>query len=163
MGRFSKYIELEKKLEKKYPGQKENEVRLRTEDFKEGKLTSEGFLRLKQQCEYISYSDDIEIIVPPEYAADLRNRLEYMAAAELAKIKKDRKYTSIVALFLLGIGVIWYGIAFLFPVDLGKEITVIITWVFMWAGVEKWFFERHKLREKRFDLLQILSAKIKEK
>lgn len=163
MGRFREYIEIEKKLEKKYSKQKENEVRLSAEDFKDGKLSSEGFFRLKQQCEYIPYSDDIEIIIPLKHAEGFRNKLEYMAAAELSKIKKDKKYATILSFILLLVGAFWYSVSYLFPVDLGREISVIITWVFIWAGVEKWFFERHQLREKRFNLLQILSAKVREK
>jgi hypothetical protein len=41
-----------------------------------------------------------------------------------------------------------------------QNIVVIVSWVFVWAAVEKWFFDRGNLKEKRMSLLQILSAKI---
>ena len=162
MGRVKQFIEIEKKLELKYSGVKENEVQLRAEDFNDGKLSSAGYLHLKQQCEYIPYSDQIEIIIPRDAAIGFRANLEQMAAAELVKIKKDKKHTSLMALFLLALGIAWYVVGYvLVPSAIVREVTIIATWVFVWSAVEKWFFERNKLQDRRFSLLQILAARVK--
>ena len=162
MGKIKNFIELEKTLELKYSGVKENEVHLGGEDFKDGKLSSSGYLRLKQQCEYIPYSDQIEIIIPRETAIGFRANLEQMAAAEISKIKKDRKRASYSSLFMLSLGILWYMVSYFFiPSKIVKDITIIVTWVFVWAAVEKWFFERGKLQDRRFSLLQILAARVK--
>jgi len=157
------YAELEKTLEQKYKANRENEAVLSKEDFKDGKLTVFGYDRLKQQCDYIPYSEDIEIKIPKEYETGFKATLESMGANELSRIKKDRRETKITALALLFAGILFVvlgDILEFFRSGAFQNIIVIASWVFVWAAVEKLFFDRRVLKEKRQSLLQILSAKI---
>jgi len=158
-----RYRELEKALKEKYKNIRENEVTLDGDDFKKGKLTIEGYERLKNQCDYIPYSEEIEIIVPCEHEKGFRESLEFMAVHELSRIRQDRRDARVAAMVLMLGGIV----TFLFGVllehagrGLFEYIFVIASWVFVWAAVEKWFFDRKELHEKRRSLLQILSAKI---
>ena len=163
MSKQKQYDDLEKALEQKYKTNRENEVVLSKEDFKDGKLTVFGYDHLKQQCDYIPYSEDIEIKIPREYGAGFKYALEYMGANELSRIKKDRRETKLTALGLLFTGILLVMLGNILEVFRGnffQSIIVIVSWVFVWAAVEKWFFDRKDLKEKRRSLLQILSAKI---
>jgi hypothetical protein len=88
MSKRKQYNALEKALEQKYRAKRENEAVLSHEDFKDGKLTVFGYNHLKQQCDYIPYSEDIEIKIPKEYESGFRDTLESMGASELSRIKK---------------------------------------------------------------------------
>jgi len=86
-----------------------------------------------------------------------------MGASELSRIRKDRRETKIVALMLLFTGILFVILGNVLEVFQGsffQNIVVIVSWVFVWAAVEKGFFDRRDLVEKRVSLLQILSAKI---
>lgn len=50
------FKQLEKLLHEKFINIKENEVILRDDDFKDGKLTKDGYLNLKLQSDYIPIS-----------------------------------------------------------------------------------------------------------
>jgi len=157
------YNELEKVLEQKYKTCRENEAVLSKDDFKDGKLTVFGYYHLKQQCDYISYREDIEIKIPKEFEAGFKDTLQSMGATELSRIRKDRRDTKITALMLLFTGILFVilgNVLEFFQGNAFQNVVVIISWVFVWAAVEKWFFDRRALKEKRQSLLQILSAKI---
>lgn len=167
MSERQQYNELEKNLiQKLNSNQKNNEAVLRSDDFNDGQLSVSGYDHLKQLCDYIPYSEKIEIKIPKEYEAGFKDTLDYMGAIELSNIKKDRRATRLTALLLL-LGGIWCFIIgsilehreLLMGIIFGN-ITIIISWVFVWAAVEKWFFDTKELRQKRKSLLQILSAKI---
>ena len=163
MSKRKQYNELEKALEQKYKAKRENEAVLSKEDFKDGKLTVFGYNHLKQQCDYIPFSEDIEIKIPKEYETGFKSTLESMGASELSRIRKDRRETKIVALMLLFTGILFVILGNVLEVFQGsffQNIVVIVSWVFVWAAVEKGFFDRRDLVEKRVSLLQILSAKI---
>jgi len=163
MSKQKQYDKLEKALEQKYKINRENEAVLSKEDFKDGKLSVFGYNHLKQQCDYIPYSADIEIKIPKECEAGFKYTLESMGANELSRIKKDRRDTQITSLSLLFTGILFVALGNILEVFRGnffQNIIVIISWVFVWAAVEKWFFDRRDLKEKRKSLLQILSAKI---
>jgi hypothetical protein len=163
MSKRKQYDEIEKVLEQKYKTKRENEAILSKDDFKDGKLSVVGYNHLKQQCDYIPYSEDIEIKIPKEYETNFKVTLESMGAVELSRIKKDRRDTRITALMLLFVGILFIifgNVLELFQGKYFQSIVVIISWVFIWAAVEKWFFDRRALKEKRLSLLQILSAKI---
>ena len=158
-----RYRDLEKSLSKKYKARRENEAVLTADDFQNGKLTVSGYERLKQQCDYISYREDIEIKIPKSCESGFKETLEGMGAAELSRIRKDRRDAKILSavLLLAGIGFLLLGnfIEF-FSGGIFQSIVVIVSWVFVWAAVEKWFFDRRRLTDKRLSLLQILLAKI---
>lgn len=158
------YRELERSLEQRFRKEKENEVSLDREDFKDGKLTYFGFSRLKQQCEHISIREEIEITAPEEYADGLRDTLERMGAAELSLLKKERSATAAKSLALFLGGVFFIMMGFLFETwdvpGIFRQIIAIASWVFVWAAVEKFFFDRTRLQAGRLRLLQILSARI---
>ncbi|MCL2862308.1 MAG: hypothetical protein FWE22_07865 [Firmicutes bacterium] len=164
------YKDLENRLIEKFEQTDENEVVLEDDDFKDGRLTIFGYEKLKQQCDYIPYSEKIEIKIPKKNEKGFKERLEYLGALELIKIKKDRREVRKTALLLLLVGVVTFVIGSIVELfasvtnrvlaDILFYIIIIISWVFVWAAVEKWFFDRRDLREKRKSLLQILSSNI---
>lgn len=163
MSKLQKFLKIEKELEQKFEAKRESEVVLDKEDFKGAELTAEGYFKLKQQCDYIDYKEDIEIKIPLADGEGFREQLEHKASGELKRIKKDKRRGLLVALILLAVGAFWYGlryIAQLQSVEILSEITLVATWVFIWAAVDKCFFGRRKLTDKRMSLLHILSAKI---
>jgi len=162
MRKRRQYVALEKQLLKHKEGQ-ENEIMLEDADFKDGKLSWQGYSRLKDECEYVDYAEDIEIKIPQAYVDGFKICLENMAINELSKIKKDKLETRIKALVLfffgaviLTIGLVWVNEEWI----VRQEFTLIISWVFVWAAAEKAFFDRKDLQNRRFNLLHILSARI---
>lgn len=161
MSRRKELLAVEKILEQKFKNQRENEVVLGKEDFRDGKLSSGGYYRLKQQCEYTNFHESLEIIVPKEYSQDFKDTLERMAASELLRIKKDKGKLQITALVCLLIGALWFALGNAFSsTNMVKEVTIVATWVFVWTAVEKLFFDQGSLGSKKLRLLQILTAKI---
>jgi len=163
MSKQRQYRELEKRLEQKYKEVKENEVSLAADYFKDGKLTIYGYDSLKHQCDYIPYSEEIIIKIPNGFEKNFKDSLEFMAANELFRIKKDRSEARITSLLLLLSGILFLALGFIFEHqqrELFWNIVIIVSWVFIWAATEKWFFDRKDLREKRKSILQILTAKI---
>jgi len=141
-----------------------NEVSLNNADFDNGKLSLSGYIRLKKQCEYIRYNSDVEIKMPQEYAENFKDTFECFVANELLYIKKKRRNAKIIALTLLMVGVLWYLVRHFFISSIiAQEITLVATWVFVWAAVEKLFFDQNILIKRRRRLFQLLSAKIIEK
>ena len=167
-----KYRQLEKSLEHKFGDRHEREVSLTKEYFEEGKLSLMGYYDLKRQTEYIHYEEDIEIKVPREYSAGFKDTLDYMGKVELSHIKHDARALRISASALLAIGVLIYVAVFFlfisgFVFSASDKSSVffnglftIASWVFAWAGIERLVFGQRKLREDRFNLLQLLAAKV---
>ena len=159
--KIRQYRKMEKALEQKYKGSRDNKAALDKTDFINGILSVSGYTWLKQQCEYMSYGNDIEIEVPKEYAEGFKNRLECLVANELSYIKKDRRNIQITASILLAIGILWYFVRYYFAHTIVvHEITLVATWVFVWAAVEKLFFDQNTLANRRHRLLQLLLSKI---
>jgi len=161
MRKRKQYIALEKQLLNKHKEAKQNEVVLEDADFKDGKLSWQGYNRLKDECEYVDYAEDIEIKVPQKYRDGFDSCLESMAINELSKIRKDKIETRIKALSLFFLGGVVLTIGLLVIVHIVRqEFALIISWVLIWAAAEKTFFDRRDLQNKRFNLLHILSARI---
>lgn len=152
---------LEKSLHEMFEDIKDNEVILRHDDFKDGKLTKSGYLSLKLQSDYVPITDKLEIKIPKEYAHGFKSTLQYVATKELIRIKKDRKSTNLHALIFFIIGIILLTLPTLidfFKEPIINEIILIVSWVFVWASVEKKFFEMNHLNNKRQNILHILSS-----
>jgi len=161
VNRWKEFKGIEKNLFQKNKDKRENEIVLSNADFKDGKLSMWGYTKLKDECEYIDYHEDVEIIVPKEYVGGFRDTLEGMAANELAHIKKEKRETQIRALIFLIIGMALFAIGqFVHYVTVAYELTTIITWVFIWTAVEKFFFDHGKLQERRSNILQILAGEV---
>jgi len=163
MFKRKQFLEIEKQLLNKEKEKRENEVVLEEADFKDGKLSWAGYSRLKNECEYIEYSEDIEIRIPENYDKDFAGCLKEMAASELSKIKKDRLETRIKAAVLFFIGLVVLAIGLIRIDDeriVWQEFTLIISWVFVWAAAEKAFFDRRDLQNSRYNILHILTATI---
>ena len=159
------YLKLEKRLKDRYKNIRENELVLAPDDFKKGHLRNSGFVKLKEECWYIPYGERVIVNVPEDIAIDLKADFGFFAVRALSKIKNDRKsalFQSIM-LFLVGIIILafltllWdavYEIIFLL------ELITILSWVFVWSGVGKWFIDQRDMQDKRFTILQLLSADI---
>jgi len=158
------YLELEERLEKKFKNVRENELILTKDDFKDGKLRSSSFTKLKDECWYIPYEDDVEIKLPKRFEAGFRDSLEFFSTREISKVKKDRNEDRVQAVILFLTGIAILAVAFVaylaWDVMIVTELFTIISWVFIWAAVTKWFIDRRELRDQRFTLLQMLSARI---
>jgi len=158
--KIKRFKVIEKNLLQKIKEKRENEVVLYTSDFRDGKLSYAGYNRLKQECEYIDYSENIEIIVPKEYIDGFRETLEIFIANEAAHFKKDIREIHFYSVLFLFVGVLWFILGSIFTIPVLKEVTIIATWVFVWTALEKWFFEGNRLRKRKFNLYQILLAKL---
>ncbi|MFA5560896.1 MAG: hypothetical protein WC964_03890 [Acholeplasmataceae bacterium] len=163
MSRKKEFNELETKLRKKFVNIKENEVILREEDFEDGKLTKAGYVSLKLQSFYVPTHEFLEVKIPANYINGFKEQLEYVATKELIRIKADRKQANTMALILFLVGGSLLALpAFLlfFRTKVINEVIIITSWVFVWASIEKKFFETASLKGKRENILHILSSKI---
>lgn len=163
MSKEKLFKDIEKKLNKKFINLKENEVILREDDFEDGKLTKSGYISLKQQSDYISVHEDIEIRIPKSYLPNFKEQLEYMATKELIRIRKDIRDSNwsaaiffLTGLFLLSL----QGFTEFFNIKIINDIIIIISWVFIWASIEKRFFDLPKLKGRRINILHILSSNV---
>ena len=141
----------------------DNEVSLCEEDFKDGKLSIFGYDHLKQLCEYVPHNEEILIKIPGEYEPNFESKLRFMGATDLRHIRQDRHKARMTAVPLLLIGIVFFVIGIFFEIfqrGLFQGIFTIISWVFVWAAVEKWFFDTKALSNQRKKLLQVLSSKI---
>jgi hypothetical protein len=161
MRRINQFRKIEKELRQKHGGCCANTVVMNDDDFKNGQLTAGGYCRLKQDCEYIRYSDDIEIIVPTQREEAFKYCLENMAAAELCQIRTDRREMMFASFLILATGILWFTLSQIFSDQrVLHEILMVATWCFTWTALAKWFFDRAKLRNRKYSLLHILTAKI---
>lgn len=151
----------EKRLKLKFVNLKHSEIVLREEDFEDGKLTKSGYLSLKQQSDYIPTTETIEIRMPKAYIKDFKETLEYVGTKELTRIKTDIRDANIFALIFFSVGLLLISLqAFIefFNTKIINDILIIVSWVFMWAAVEKRFFGIPVLKNRRINILHILSS-----
>jgi len=159
------FKQIENELKNKYQHLKENEIILRENDFDEGKLTKSGYISLKQQSDYISIHDPIEIRMPKKYLLAFKEQLELMATKELIRIKKDMKDARWFSAMFFTIGLLLLTIPSLLSlIDVNiriiNDLVTIISWVFVWASVEKGFFDMPQLKNRRINILHLLTSKI---
>jgi len=123
-----------------------------------------SFERIKNECYYIPYEDEVEIKMPQRFLGGFCESFELMSHRELSKLYSLRREA-----WLAAFAMILAGIALLIPMFFLIEVRaafiipdllMIASWVFVWAAVQKVFFDRWRLREQRFTLLQLLDAKI---
>lgn len=163
MSRKNEFKILEKQLKNKFVNLKENEIILNENDFRDGKLTKSGYLSLKLQSDYISISEDIEIKIPKHYKSNFKQQLEYVATKELIRIKSDMKDVNLKALIFISIGILLLTLPTLidfFKQNIINELILIVSWVFSWAAVEKKFFKMYDLKNRKQNILHILTAKL---
>jgi len=162
------YVSLEKSLAVKFNHIKENELELIDSDFRDSRLKPSSFDRLKDESWYIPYEEPVIIKAPASCQAHLKNDLEFFASRQLSKIRKDRRDARIQGgvLFGIGVAILWalVLVVLLSEVFVGvlfiTELITIVSWVFVWAGVTKFFIDRRETIDKRFTILQLLDAKI---
>jgi len=165
------YVNIEKSLEQKFSTTLENELELNMADFKEGKLRQSSFMRLKEECWYIPYGEEVVIKLGEgckECKSALTDSMEFFASRELSKIKKDRREARFYALvfFLVGVALLGALSLTLFFSEAFREthfvpeLITIISWTFVWAAVTIFFIDFKKSRDQRFTLLQLLSARV---
>jgi hypothetical protein len=161
MSKMKRFKEIERSLGQRADSKIDTVITLENEDFKDGKLTLSGYDRLKHECEFIGYKEDIEIIVPKENGTNFKGTLESMVSVELSRIKVKGRSTHMQACVWMLAGIICFLIGTLFrDTTMIKDITIIAAWVFIWTAVGKWFFDLTDLRDKKYSLIHILTAKI---
>jgi hypothetical protein len=137
----------------------ENQIILTNDDFRDGKLKISGYTKLVDQCNYIPYGVEVEVVVPKQFEPEFRPHFEKLATDELLRIKGDRRDTLRIAMICFFISAVlisslWY----LRKVDFVHEMVMIFGWVSMWTAVEKWFFDHNHLRDRRYNILQLLAS-----
>ena len=164
MSKRKKFKKLENRLLKKNIVVNEHEVNLYADDFMDDTLSASGYYRIHRECKHLLKNDTLRIIVPAAYADGLRKALETYGSRELKHIRQERFDVRLAAFLLLfgGVGFLMLGVFLqkFSELALVNEVTVIASWVFVWAAVEKFFFEQKHLRDKRYLILQILTAEI---
>lgn len=161
MARARRFKEIEYMLDLKSQEVRENILDLDEDDFGDAGLTASGYHYLKQQCEYLDMSTYIKIMIPRGHKAGLREKLEDLSVNEYRHIKQDRLSAFWVGLLFLVLSVAFAVLA-LFVELWGIETIFIISWVFGWYAIDKWFFDRNNLKRRKDILLQILSADLIE-
>lgn len=164
MRKKQEFREIERHLKLKYRNIRENEIIVRDTHFEEGRITKIGYLSLKQQADYIPIYDVIMIKVPKNHESDFKASLEYVAAKELIRIKKDILSTSILGFIFFSLGVallIIKEVTGLSSEKIINEILLIISWIFIWSSAEKVIFEIRKFRNDRLNIFHLLGANIK--
>ncbi|MDR0791200.1 MAG: hypothetical protein LBE47_01530 [Methanomassiliicoccaceae archaeon] len=161
MSRMKKFREIERALEQRVDKVVDNVVLLEDDDFRDGRLTLSAYDKIKHQCEFVGYGEDIDIIIPRDKEAGFRGSLENMVSTELSHIRKKGRVTKIKALVCMLAGILWFAVGALFQGStMMTDITIIAAWVFIWTAVGLWFFDLTALRDKRFSLLHILTANV---
>lgn len=159
------YLSFEKNLKRMYRHIRKNELSLTYEDFENGHLKDSSFIRLTEESWFIPYSEEIVVKIPIIKRDVLYKDLGFFAVRALSKIKSDRLSLlwQAIALFLVGVfvlGVLHFTWDSIKDIVFLTELITIISWVFIWTAVSKWFIEQRDLQDKRFTILQLLSAKI---
>ena len=160
------FLRLEKNLLSRYDKTtRTNEIILTKNDFTDGRLDGAAFVRLKEESWYIPYSEQVEIKLPAEYEQVYRNDVEKNIYRELYKVKQERMELSIRCIVLFLVGAITLALALFAPfipdINWVFDMFVIVSWVFVWLGVQMWVLDRRELHHKRFTLLQLADAKVK--
>lgn len=137
-------------------------VVLTSEDFKDNHLLPSAYLKIKDSVISTNLEQKLVIEIPAQANGNFKSDLENNIALELKAIHKQKQTIKIQAFVLLVIGVVWFiATQLLRKYEIINEIMVITTWVFVWAAVEKFFFERAALHGPRIRLLMLLDAEIK--
>jgi len=160
------YKSLERSLLKKHREKQDGIITVKADDFKDDKLTLNGYQKLKTGCEFaISNNEELQIVVPERNIETFKDSLENIVAAELIHLSNKTKKSRVTALILLVVGLACYGLGHLFRADdnMVREVTIIAMSGFVWAAIQQWFFEVGKMHDKRKNLILMLTAKITAK
>ena len=156
--------EIEKVLEAKYGALNYNNViTLKDDDFEADAISLPGYTTLKEQIKLIPNNSDVVVKIPTNKEITYMNSIEPAIAQELFQIKKKRKTIMISSIILLIVGVIFLVLSTIFEalkILITQNVLIIASWVFIWIGVERWFFDRFDLRTTRKNLLRIIQAKV---
>ena len=160
-----KYINLEQKLTTNYRHLRANELLISPDDFENSHLTNHTFTRLKDECWYIPYEDKVIIKAPTLKGTNIQEDLQFFSARALDKIKKDRQdaIRQSIGLFITGLCMLTILTLIFEPLYENVfiiEFVSILSWVFVWSSVGIYFIDQRPLKDKRFTILQLLSAEI---
>lgn len=159
------YIQLEEQLTTNYRHLRANEIVISPEDFKNGYLTNHAFTRLRDECWYIPYGDEVVIKAPTMAGTNIKEDLQFFSARALDKIKKDRMEVirQSIGLFVVGLCMLTL-LTLIFDAMYENvfviEFVSILSWVFVWSSVGMYFIDQRPIQDKRFTLLQLLSAQV---
>jgi len=138
---------------------KNDKIIVDNNDFDEDGLTIEGFSKIKQKLEYVSIDDTFDIVVSNKKDEVFRNSLIHYVSKELFIIKKQKDRINKFSIIFLLIGILVMIFYYLFSKTYFlSELFIIISWVFIWAAVEKIFFEKAALKRNRIKLLILISS-----
>ncbi len=164
---MNKFREKEKQLEKKY-NYKDNEIILDMDEskvFSGEKISEDAMFILERNAMFMDSEDEIIIKTKCEDGERFTNALEKTVSRKVYVTRKQENLTIKMSLLLFLIGTTILSLNFFFLYDkvgLLYEFFLIASWVFVWSGVEQFFFKRRELKYKRVKLLQLLFSKIEK-
>jgi len=156
------FIETKKRLREYAAISPCGSIPLKESDFDtDGKLTLEGYLRLKKATKYLGFRKDLTLTVPAGYAEGFSSKLEEYIAHEFVATEQEIKATQRkgVLLFLIGIAV--FGVINLLDeARLLYEISIVAFWAFTWGAISHLFFEVPSLKRTVIRLLRLVNANV---
>lgn len=156
--KLDRLLALEKDLLKNYEN-KTDRIIINEKSFDEQGFTIEGFNRLKEEINYIELDCDFKIIVPGLKQEIFKRSLRHYISKELFYINKKNKQINSVVLLLLILGITIMTSYYFFLKDfILSQLFVIVSWVFIWSAIEKFFFEKPALNKESLKLLLLLDS-----
>ena len=145
-------------------------VNVKVEDKSFGKQDAEKLIELlEERTRYLPLRRGLSVSIEgtesemKEFIPRVRNSVRDSLVPLVFYIDLDLKRLAKLSVILIVVGMLAMGIASIltelsFNAYALHEILVIASWVFIWAAVETFFFERRKLRKRKHHLQRIYSA-----
>lgn len=141
----------------------DNTIYLSIDEFNERGLTVDGYSMLKEQITIAGVKDNIKIAVPLNKKEVFQKNIRRMVTYELVEMKQKEKLSYQIAWILLLIGIITIILYNAIPYEhIIYQIFVIISWVFAWSSIEKFFFELPSIRKEEIKLLVLVDSEVIE-
>lgn len=141
----------------------DNTIYLSVDEFNERGLTVDGYSMLKEQVTIAGIKDNIKIAVPVSKKDIFQKNIRRMATYELVEMKQKEKLSYQIAWILLLIGIITIILYNAIPYEhIIYQVFVIISWVFAWSSIEKFFFELPSIRKEEIKLLVLVDSEVVE-
>jgi len=153
--------ELRKKLIKNHIPSDCNSIELSESYFNNGRLTSDGYEKLRKRLDHSSAWHKIELTIPLKYKDSLPQDIEAYISPEILHLAKEKKRLIKTAVLLLLIGslifiplTLWEGRRFF------SEMAVVAFWVFVWGAVDRFLIQLPGIKRAEYKLLLLADAEM---